>query len=394
MAMKNYQYVIVGGGMTADAAVHGIRERDNSGNIAVLSGEKHTPYDRPPLSKKLWAGKPLDSIWRKTEQAKADLFLDTRAVSGDVAAKTISDSRGETYRYEKLLLATGGIPRRLPSAPDGVIYFRTLDDYQRLRALADRKSEFIVIGGGFIGSEIAAALAINGCKVSMVFPDSGIGARIYPPKLSEFLNNYFREKGINVLTGEKIRALEKNGARFTVKTESGKVLSAGAVVAGIGIEPEVGLAKSLGLKIDNGIVVDEQLRAAPPDIFAAGDIANFYSPALDMRRRVEHEDNANTMGAMAGRNMAGDSEKYEHLPYFYSDLFDLGYEAVGEFGAGMDIVEDWKEPFRQGVVYYLKAGRVRGVLLWYTWGQVDAARGLIAAKDTVSAGKLAGRIHE
>ena len=394
MAMKNYQYVIVGGGMTADAAVHGIRERDNSGNIAVLSGEKHTPYDRPPLSKKLWAGKPLDSIWRKTEQAKADLFLDTRAVSGDVAAKTISDSRGETYRYEKLLLATGGIPRRLPSAPDGVIYFRTLDDYQRLRALADRKSEFIVIGGGFIGSEIAAALAINGCKVSMVFPDSGIGARIYPPKLSEFLNNYFREKGINVLTGEKIRALEKNGARFTVKTESGKVLSAGAVVAGIGIEPEVGLAKSLGLKIDNGIVVDEQLRAAPPDIFAAGDIANFYSPALDMRRRVEHEDNANTMGAMAGRNMAGASEKYEHLPYFYSDLFDLGYEAVGEFGAGMDIVEDWKEPFRQGVVYYLKAGRVRGVLLWNTWGQVDAARGLIAAKDTVSAGKLAGRIHE
>jgi 3-phenylpropionate/trans-cinnamate dioxygenase ferredoxin reductase subunit len=394
MAMKNYQYVIVGGGMTADAAVRGIRERDHSGNIAVLSGEKHPPYDRPPLSKKLWTGKPLDSIWRKTEQAKADLFLDTRAVSGDVAAKTIADSHGEVYRYEKLLLATGGVARRLPSAPDGVIYFRTLDDYQRLRALADRKSEFIVIGGGFIGSEIACALAVNGCKVTMVFPDSGIGARIYPPKLSEFLTAYFREKGVSVLTGEKVRALEKKGEHFTVNTESGKALSADAVVAGIGIEPEVGLAKSLGLKIDNGIVVDEQLRAAPPDIFAAGDIANFYSPALDMRRRVEHEDNANTMGAMAGRNMAGASEKYEYLPYFYSDLFDLGYEAVGEFGAGMDIVEDWKEPFRQGVVYYLKAGRVRGVLLWNTWGQVDAARGLIAAKDTFSAATLAGRIHE
>jgi NADPH-dependent 2,4-dienoyl-CoA reductase/sulfur reductase-like enzyme len=380
--------------MTADAAVHGIRERDHSGNIAVLSGEKYPPYDRPPLSKKLWTGKPLDSIWRKTEQAKADLFLDTRAVSGDVAAKTITDSHGEVYRYEKLLLATGGVARHLPSAPDGVIYFRTLDDYQRLRALADRKSEFIVIGGGFIGSEIAAALSANGCKITMVFPDSGIGARIYPPKLSEFLNGYFRGKGVNVLTGEKVRALEKKGERFIVNTESGKALSADAVVAGIGIEPEVGLAKSLGLKIDNGIVVDEQLRAAPPDIFAAGDIANFYSPALDMRRRVEHEDNANTMGAMAGRNMAGASEKYEHLPYFYSDLFELGYEAVGEFGAGMDIVEDWKEPFHQGVVYYLKAGRVRGVLLWNTWGQVDAARRLIAAKDTFSAATLAGRIHE
>jgi NADPH-dependent 2,4-dienoyl-CoA reductase/sulfur reductase-like enzyme len=392
--MKNYQYAIIGGGMTADAAVRGIRERDNSGNIAVLSGEKHPPYDRPPLSKKLWAGKPLDSIWRKTKQAMADIFLDTRAVSGDVAAKTITDSHGEVYRYEKLLMATGGVARRLPSAPDGVIYFRTLDDYQRLRALADRKSEFIVIGGGFIGSEIAAALSTNGCKITMVFPDTGIGARIYPPKLSEFLNGYFRGKGVDVLTGEKVRALEKKGERFTVNTEGGKALSADAVVAGIGIEPEVGLAKSLGLKIDNGIVVDEQLRAAPPDIFAAGDIANFYSPALDMRRRVEHEDNANTMGAMAGRNMAGASEKYEHLPYFYSDLFDLGYEAVGEFGAGMDIVEDWKEPFRQGVVYYLKTGRVRGVLLWNTWGQVDAARRLIASKDTFSAATLAGLIHE
>ncbi len=392
--MKNYQYIIVGGGMTADAAVHGIRERDNSGNIAVLSDEKHPPYNRPPLSKKLWTGKPLDSIWRKTEQAKADIFLETRAVNGDVAGKTITDNRGEVYRYEKLLLATGGVARRLPSAPDGVIYFRTLDDYQRLRVLADRKSEFIVIGGGFIGAEIAAALATNGCKVTMMFPDTGIGTRIYPPKLSEFLNGYFRGKGVEVLTEEKVRTLEKTGARFTVKTENGKALSTDAVVTGIGIEPEVGLAKSLGLKIDNGIVVDEQLRAAPPDIFAAGDVANFYSPALGVRRRVEHEDNANTMGAMAGRNMAGASEKYEHLPYFYSDLFDLGYEAVGEFGAGMDIVEDWKEPFRQGVVYYLRAGRVRSVLLWNTWGQVDAARRLIVAKNTFGAATLAGLIHE
>jgi NADPH-dependent 2,4-dienoyl-CoA reductase/sulfur reductase-like enzyme len=378
--------------MTADAAVRGIRERDDSGDIAVLSGEKYPPYDRPPLSKKLWTGKPLDAIWRKTEQAKADLFLDTRAVNGDVTRKTITDNHGEVYRYEKLLLATGGVPRRLPFAAEGVIYFRTLDDYQRLRALADGKAEFIVIGGGFIGSEIACALAVNGCKVIMVFPESGIGARIYPPTLSGFLNDYFRDKGITVLSGEKIRALKKIGTRFALDTESGKTLSADAVVAGIGIEPGVDLAKSLGLKVDNGIVVDEELRAAPPDIFAAGDVANFYSAPLGMRRRVEHEDNANTMGAMAGRNMAGGSEKYEYLPYFYSDLFDLGYEAVGEFGADLEIVEDWKEPFRQGVVYYLKAGRVRGVLLWNTWGQVDAARRLIGAQDTTTAAALMGRI--
>jgi NADPH-dependent 2,4-dienoyl-CoA reductase/sulfur reductase-like enzyme len=391
---KTYRYLIVGGGMTADAAVHGIRARDPNGNIAVLCGEKHPPYNRPPLSKKLWAGKPLDAIWRKTEQTGVDLFLGARAVSGDVARKTIADDRGEVYGYEKLLLATGGAPRRLPSADDGVIYFRTLDDYQRLRALADRKGEFVVIGGGFIGSEIAAALAMNGCHLSMVFPESGIGARIYPPKLSDFLNTYFRHKGVAVLNGETIHAVKKSGARFAVETGSGKTLAADAVVAGIGIEPDVGLAKTLGLKIDNGIVVDEQLRAAAPDVFAAGDVANFYSAALGVRRRVEHEDNANTMGALAGRNMAGASEKYEYLPYFYSDLFDLGYEAVGEFGAGMDIVEDWIEPFRKGVVYYLKGGRVRGVLLWNTWGQLDAARGLIAATETFTAAALVGRIRD
>lgn len=392
--MKNYKYLIVGGGMTADAAVQGIRECDKTGTIALLSAEKNLPYDRPPLSKKLWTGKPLDSIWRKTAQAQAELFLDTRAVSGDVAAKTIIDNHGEVYRYEKLLLATGGVARRLQSAPEGVIYFRMLEDYQRLRTLADAKSEFIVIGGGFIGSEIAASLAANGCKVTMVFPDSGIGARIYPPKLSEFLNAYFREKGVNVHSGEKVRAVEKTAAGFNVKTDSGKTFSAAAVVVGIGIETEVSLAKSLNLKIDNGIVVDEQLRTTLPDIFAAGDVANFYSAALDMRRRVEHEDNANTMGAMAGRNMAGAAEKYQHLPIFYSDLFDLGYEAVGEFGADMDIVEDWQQPFRKGVVYYLRAGRVRGVLLWNIWGQVDAARALIVSRENVTAAGLAGRIHE
>ncbi len=392
--MKNYTYLIIGGGMTCDAAVRGIRERDRQGSIAVLCGENHPPYNRPPLSKKLWSGKPLDSIWRNTGETGAELFLDTRGVKGDTAAKIIEDNRGETYRYEKLLLATGGVARRLPSAADGVIYFRTLDDYERLRALADRQGEFVVIGAGFIGSEIAAALAANGCRVTLVFPDSGIGARLYPPGLSRFLNSYYREKGVEVLAGERVEAVEHRGGRFSVRTGSGKALSADAVVAGIGIEPDVSLAGSLGLDIDNGVVVDAQLRAAAPDIFAAGNVANFYSTALATRCRVEHEDNANTMGAMAGRNMAGAAEAYTHLPYFYSDLFDLGYEAVGELGAGMEFVEDWKEPNRKGVVYYLKAGRVRGVLLWNTWGQVDAARAVIAAGDTGSAAALAGRIHD
>jgi 3-phenylpropionate/trans-cinnamate dioxygenase ferredoxin reductase subunit len=393
MATIEYKYLIVGGGITADAAVHGIRERDASGSIAVLSDENHPPYDRPPLSKKLWTGMALDSIWRKTAEAGADLILGRRAVKGDPGAKTITDSRGDIYHYDKLLIATGGTARRLPSAAEGVIYFRTLDDYEKLRAQADKTSEFIVIGGGFIGSEIAAVLAMNGCATTLVFPGSSIGQRIYPTGLSEFLNQYFREKGVTVMPGEKIGAVEKRGPRYTVQTASGKHLSADAVVAGIGIEPDVALAGSLGLKVDNGIVVDEQLRAAPPHIFAAGDVANFYSPALGIRRRVEHEDNANTMGAMAGRNMAGATEHYGHLPFFYSDLFDLGYEAVGEFGTNMDIVEDWVEPFHKGVVYYMREHKVRGVLLWNTWDQVENARSLIREGNAMRGTELIGRIR-
>ena len=391
---RSCKYLIVGGGMTADAAVRGIRERDRTGGITLLSAAKHPPYDRPPLSKKLWTGAPLDSIWRKTEDAGVDLRLETRALSGDPAARTVADSRGDVHAYEKLLLATGGSPRRLPFPDDGVIYFRTLDDYERVRSLADRKAEFVVIGGGFIGSEIAAALAVNGCRVSMVFPEAGIGARIYPPGLSRFLNAYYGEKGVTLLPEENVVSIEKIGERRAVRTGSGKTLSADAVIAGIGIVPETGLADSLGLAVDNGIVVDELLRTTRPDVYAAGDVANFYSPALGVRRRVEHEDNANVMGAMAGRNMAGGSEKYEHLPFFYSDLFDLGYEAVGEFGARMDVVEDWKEPFRKGVVYYLQNRRVRGVLLWNTWGQVDAARQLIRAAQETNRQALEGRISD
>jgi len=390
--MENCKYLIIGGGMTADAAARGIRESDKSGTIIVLAAEAHAPYDRPPLSKKLWQGKPLDSIWRKTAEAGVDLRLNTAATDGDAEKKTVTDSRGRTYAYEKLLLATGGTPRRLPGAHAEVIYFRTLDDYQNLRRRAPPGATVAVIGGGFIGSEIAAALATNGCRVTMIFPDRGIGARVYPAALSDFISGYYREKGVTLRAGEKVQAIEKTGTNFSVRTDKGEPVSAEVVVAGIGIEPDVSLARRLGVDVDNGVIVDEFLRATRPDIYAAGDVANFYNPALDRRLRVEHEDNANTMGAMAGRNMAGGTEHYHHLPYFYSDLFDLGYEAVGTLDTRLEIVEDWKERFREGVVYYLKDGRVRGVLLWNVWGQVDAARALIGTPDRFTSESLKQRI--
>ena len=152
------------------------------------------------------------------------------------------------------------------------------------------------------------------------------------------------------------------------------------------------LARAAGLTVKDGIEVDPQLRTSRPDIYAAGDVASFQNPALGKRIRVEHEDNANTMGAIAGRNMAGAGARYDHLPFFYSDLFDLGYEAVGDLDARHETYADWKEKYREGVVYYLEGGRVRGVLLWNTWGQVDAARALIAEPGPFRPEQLKGRL--
>ena len=378
--MRNYKYLIVGGGMTADAAVSGIRELDPNGSIGLISAELDPPYDRPPLSKGLWKDKPLDSIWRRTKEHNVDLYLQRTVKAVDVERKTVADNENEVYSFGKLLLATGASARKLPFGGDDIIYYRSVGDYRRLRDWAGKGNRFAVIGGGFIGSEIAAALAMNHKQVFMVFPGRAICDRIFPSDLSQFLNDFYRQRGVEVWSGESAAGLERSGEQFVLKTQSQREVVVDGVVAGIGVLPNLELARMAGLQTGDGVLVDEFLCTSRPDIYAAGDVALFYNPALDRRLRVEHEDNANTMGRQAGRNMAGGSEKYEHLPFFYSDLFELGYEAVGELDSRLSTLVDWKEPHREGVVYYQKEGRVRGVLLWNVWGQVDAARDLIATK--------------
>jgi NADPH-dependent 2,4-dienoyl-CoA reductase/sulfur reductase-like enzyme len=376
--MTQFKYLIVGGGMTADSAVQGIREVDASGSIGIISADSDPPYDRPPLTKGLWKDKKFNDIWRTAAKEQAKLHLGRTVKSIDPRAKQVTDDQGTAYSFEKLLIATGGTPRRVPFGGDRIIYYRTAADYRRLRALTEKSSRFVVMGGGFIGAEIAAALAMNGKQVTMLFPGAGICNRIFPRELSEFVTGYYREKGVRVLAGETGKGLEERGAGMVVRTDRGQEIAADGVVAGLGIEPNTDLARSAGLKVENGIVVDEWLQTSAPDVFAAGDVASFHNPALDQRLRVEHEDNANTMGKVAGHNMAGRRERYDHLPFFYSDLFDLGYEAVGELDSRLETFADWKILNREGVIYYLREGRVRGALLWNVWGQVDAARQLIA----------------
>ena len=389
--MAHYPYLILGGGMAADAAVRGIRELDAVRPIGLIGEETDPPYARPPLSKGLWKGDPLESVWRTTAEHGVDLLLGRRATALDLHGKKVTDHDGAEYTFEKLLIATGGTPRHLPFGDEETIYFRTLADFRRLRAMAEQGKSFAVIGGGFIGSEVAAALAIQGSKVTLLFPEDGIGARLFPADLARFLVGYYAEHGVETLQGERVTGLSRSGFQQVLETESGRRVTVDAVVAGIGIVPNTDLAKQAGLEVEDGIVVDTGLRTSHPDVFAAGDVARFDAPSLG-RMRVEHEDNAVTMGRAAGRAMAGDPAPYSHLPYFYSDLFELGYEAVGQMDPRREMVADWHEPFRKGVVYFLRDRRVRGILLWNTWDQVDAARSLIAEPGPFGSGELIGRL--
>jgi NADPH-dependent 2,4-dienoyl-CoA reductase/sulfur reductase-like enzyme len=238
---------------------------------------------------------------------------------------------------------------------------------------------------------------MNGKEVVMIFPGEAVCDRLLPKSLATFLNGYYRQKGVELLSGSSVIGMETVGERLAMKVRSVaspavREVQVDGVVAGIGIDPNVELARAAGLGVDNGILVDERLRTAHPDTYAAGDVASFYSPALGKRFRVEHEDNAKTMGRAAGRAMAGQPESYRHLPFFYSDLFDLGYEAVGELDPRDEILADWREPNRKGVVYYLREGKVRGVLLWNVWEKVEAARELIAESGPFRPGDLKERL--
>jgi NADPH-dependent 2,4-dienoyl-CoA reductase/sulfur reductase-like enzyme len=390
--MAHYPYLIIGGGMTAAAAVEGIQAVDPQGKIGIIGAEPDPPYNRPPLSKGLWKGDPtLEGIWTDTPARGADLHLGRTVETLDPAHKQVIDDQGTRYTYDKLLLATGGRPRRLPFPDPGVIYYRTVADYRQLRALAGEAEHFAVIGAGFIGTEIAAALAQSGKRVTLLFPGAAIGERIYPPDLAAFLNEYYQQHGVDVQPGTSVTGIVPQGRQTVVQTANGPPLVVDGVVAGLGTTPNSELAQAAGLLVDNGIVVDTMLRTSAPDIYAAGDIARYPDPLLGMRR-VEHENQANEQGKHAGRAMAGDVKPYQHLPFFYSDLFDLGYEAVGDLDARLETVVDWHDPYHEGVIYYLGEGRVRGILLWNVWDQVPAARTILAEAGPVTPEALRGRL--
>lgn len=393
--MKTYKYIIIGGGMTGAAAVMGLRENDPDGSIAVFSKEEFPPYARPPLSKGLWAGKDEKGIFRQLDELDIDLILGTTIDALSPEEKLVSTADGEPYSYQKLLLATGGDARHIPGAPEGVIYYRTLADYHKLKDETQQKDDFCIIGGGFIGSELAAALSSNHKQVTMFFPEKGLSGTIFPDDLAETMAQYYRDKGVNVLSSHLVDAIEKEGDKFKVKYRNMKNNKAGetsfdAVVAGIGIVPNTGLAQAAGIPVDNGIIVDKYLQTDHKDIYAAGDVANFVHIPLGVRMRLEHANNAHQMGLRAGKNMSGEMQPYDDFPYFYSDLFDMGYEAIGETNKNFEIFEDWIDPFKKGTIFYLNEGRIRGLIFWNLWDKVEQGKEVISSGQVFHKADLLG----
>lgn len=388
------EYVIVGGGMVADAAARGIRERDATGSILILSDDVDQPYTRPALSKKLWTDDSFtasDNDLGTAAETGAEIRLRTSVERIDRTGRTVTTTDGGTIGYGRLLLATGGRPKTLDLPDDDrVIYFRTAADYRNLRELSGSGKHVAVIGGGYIGSELAAALVQNDTAVTIVFPDPDLGASLFPERVDAKFESRFVEHGVTLRANSRLRSGTAKGDSFELVLDDGSTLQADGVAVGLGIEPNTELAEKAGLAVDDGILVDARLATDDPFVYSAGDVASYPDPILG-RRRVEHVDNAKEQGAAVGRIMAGSDEKYTHTPMYYSDVFDLGYEAVGRLDASLETVEDWKDD-DSVVVYYLEGGVPVGVLLWNVWDSTDKARQILAEARALTPDNLVGLI--
>ncbi len=399
MAENQYTYVIVGAGLAGASAAKSIRENDSVQSILLIGEEKHLPYHRPPLSKGLWTGtKTVQSIMVEDSDFYSDNRIDTHlsdpVVALDAQDKVVTTRGGERFGFQKLLLATGGIPKKLPipggDHPD-ICYFRYLDDFERAQGLANEAEKALVIGGGFIGSEIAASLSKK-TAVTMVYPEPTICARVFPESLGQAVQDMYTERGIDIVHEDSPETIEKKSGRFVTTTRSGKEIVSDMIVAGIGIKPNIDLAEQARLKTGDGIVVDDYFQTSDPVIYAAGDNAFFPYKSIGPRR-IEHWDAALSQGAHAGRVMAGENEPFTYLPYFFSDLFDFGYEAVGKTDPRLETFADWEKENEIGVVYYLKDAVVQGALMCNVWDKVPQAREMIQKKEKVTPDALKGKLR-
>jgi len=379
--MKEYKYLIIGGGMAGGKACEGIRDVDDTGSIGLITMEDHPPYQKPPLSKGYLLGKQeLENVYlnqvENYQELGVDLVLGKKATQLNIDEHQIILDDSGVIKYEKLLLATGASALKLPiwgAELENVFTLRSIEDSQNIRKAAGENTRALVMGGSFIGSEVAASISQLGTQVVQIFPESRLLEFIAPPELSQHLERKFEDNNVRILPGTISEGLEGETSVQRAILNNGEKLDIDFVVMGVGIRLNTDLATEAGLEAaaDGSLIVNSQLQTSHPDIYAAGDIVSWPDPHGKERQHVEHWDVARRQGRLAGKNIAGEEIQYTALPYFFSDLYDFSFEVWGEIANWDSTVQRGKIEDGSFAYYYFQNNRLRGVL---AVGRPDAER--------------------
>jgi len=392
-------FVIVGGGMAGAIAAQTLREEGFDGKITLLGQEPNAPYERPPLSKDYLQGKAeRDSIFVHPEpwyaEHAVELSLGSAVTSLDPASRTVTTATGERMSYDKLLLATGSKPRHLdvPGADlDGAYYLRNVEDSDGLKIKFADANRVVIIGAGWIGLETAAAARAAGLDVTLLVSGDLPLEHVLGPEVAPIFDELHRSHGVDLRY--RTTAVELTGRHGTVTgvmLSDGTRIDADMIIVGVGVAPRTELAAAAGLKIDNGIVVDEHLRTSDPDIFAAGDIAQTYSPRLGRHIRVEHWANARRQGAVAARAMLGQDAVDVRPSYFFTDQYDLSMEYTGDIGpTGYDrVIFRRHADSNEMIVFWLYEQRIQAGMNINIWDVADDIDRLIQSARPIKADDL------
>jgi NADPH-dependent 2,4-dienoyl-CoA reductase/sulfur reductase-like enzyme len=397
--MISSKYLVLGGGMVAGYAAKELASRSlGSGELLIISADDALPYERPPLSKGFLSGKENEAgilinnpEWYR--QQGIEVKLQTEIERVDLQKKRLRATSGETFEFEALLIATGARARKLDCPGNdlpNVFYLRSLDDSRKIRASAESCKQAVILGGGFIGMEVAAVLAQKNIETTLILREDRVWNRVFTAPMSEFFERYYVSRGIQLLKAERVARLEGKDRVSGAVLSSGRKIPCDLVVAGIGATPVSELFTNSGLTVENGVVVNEYLETKLPGIFAAGDVANYLDIIFDKRRRVEHWDNAVSQGQHWAGLVRGDRKPFSHVPYFFSDVFDLSYELWGDSEGSTQTVARGDLNSSSFSVWWLKQGRlVSAFAMNRPDEERQAAAEWVKAKQLVSPERLA-----
>lgn len=383
--MSRGRVVVVGAGLAGAHVAGTLRAEGYDGQVVLLGDEPEPPYERPPLSKDFLQGAAelTDALVHPAAwYAEHDVELRTETAVREIdrTASEVVLARGERLGFDRLVLATGSAPRTLdlPGAGlDGVGTLRTAADAQRLRAAIGEGARLVVVGGGWLGLEVAASARTRGAEVTVLEAGALPLGRVLGPRVAQHVVDLHRRHGVDVRTQVEVRELRGEAGRVRAVVTGSGLIAADVVLVAVGAEPRTSLAEVAGLRVDGGVVVDEYLRSSDAHVLAAGDVALARCTALGTALRVEHWDNAIRQGELAARTILGTGQTYDWLPFFFTDQFELGMEYVGSSGPDDDVVVRGDMAAGEFITFWLAQGRVTAAMHVQQWGTIDTLRGIV-----------------